>query len=160
MPSACRRYGTVLNMLLRVLRVLLIIYVIIVCAEKCFKIRQDLNNADKVFLCETKKTFRVVRNIGSEQVTFRFNPTTSFFIFENMERRCRIGCYWRYLPLLEKKLKIPFVGSNKIQPNLTIEDTESVRDALKKLDSLPEFPLSTGGKLKLISEVLRIDDVL
>ena len=143
-------------MMLRVVKLSLIIFAMILWTVKCFKIRANINEADKAFLYETKNTFCVFRNIGSKKITFRFNYKTSFFIYEDMEGKCRIGYYWKHLPLLEKKLNIPFIGSktNKITPELTIEDIESIQDALKKLNSLPEFPLSTCGEIKLIFEVL------
>lgn len=149
----------VFRMLLRVFRLLFIIFVILVCIAKYFEIREDLNEADKAFLYETKNTHCVIRNIGSEKVTFRFNSKTSFFIYEDMEGKCRIGYYWQHLPLLEKKLNIPYVGSkfDKINPELIIENIESIQDALKKLNRLPKFPLSTCGKIKLIFEVLHTD---
>lgn len=149
-------------MLFRVFRLFVIIFVMIVCADmlfKCFKIREELNVADKVFIRNTSNTFCIIRNINSKKIKFRFSPRTYFFIYEDMERKCRIGYYWQHLPLLEKKLNIAFVGSNfdQINPELTIDDMKSIQGVLKKLNSLPEFPLSIHDKIKLILRVLYTD---
>lgn len=120
-------------MLIRFFRLLLISFVIFLCIVKFFEIRKILNDVNKAFLYENVNTHCVIRNIGSEKVTFRFNSKTFFFIYEDMEGKCRIGYYWQHLTLLEKKLNIPYVGSklDKINPELIIENTESIQDALK-----------------------------
>lgn len=111
---------------------------------------------DAVYLSDDKpKTYDVVRVVDKEMVEFSFYKKSIFFLYRDKNGIQRAGHYWKYLPILEKKMNIPYVGSNfeRIEKKVILDDTEDVRAALDKLNLMPEYPFSLSDKFKVLMQV-------
>ena len=165
MPTPLRvnkyRFIVKININFRSLFVILLSLLLFWVTIESLSIWKDLSVAASVFSPEHKlRRFSVTRNTGSEQVVFNFSPDTPFFMYTGRDGIQRIGYYWKYLPILEKEFKVPFVGSrfDEVPKKLSIEYTPSVSSSLKKLNNLPKYPLSIYDKFALSIE-LALDEI-
>lgn len=138
---------------------LLFLLIVLYPLIAAYGVREELSIAESVLAFGKDKddsNYLVTRHIGNKRVQFVFNPMTVFFLYREDGEETKIGYYWRNLSLLEKKLDIPYVGSNfaTIQTEASLEEMPDRRDALELLNQLRVFPLSYFDRVSFVMEVM------
>lgn len=97
------------------------------------------------------------RNIGKQKIIIYVRTSTVFFIVEDSQGNLHIGHYFRTCHLLEKYMEVPFISIEDFDETSRckdIIDSQETRKAMRQLENLPRYPLSSKGIIRLLLQTL------